>query len=126
HEFDAVKEQLCGMGGDYPNVNNSGFIAACARVAPDPTIVMHAFAPEQLPVLNALAREFAVCDHWFSSMPGPTWPNRFFIHAASSGGLDDSPTALQSLETLLRGYAFSNGTIFDRLDGKDLPWSIVE
>ena len=31
---------------------------------------------KQLPVIYQLATEFAVCDHWFSSLPGPTWPNR--------------------------------------------------
>ncbi len=43
-------------------------------------------------ILHALAQMYAVCDHWFSSMPGPTWPNRMFLHAASSGGLDHSTT----------------------------------
>jgi len=49
-----------------------------------------------------------------------------FVHAATSGGLDDSPTSLQTLETLLQGYRFANGTIYDNLDRKGLPWSIVE
>ena len=46
---------------------------------------MKCFSTDQLPVLNALAREFVVCDRWFSSMPGPTEPNRMFMHAATSG-----------------------------------------
>jgi phospholipase C len=50
---------------------------------------MHAFAPGQLPAYHTLAREFAICDHWFSSVPGPTWPNRFFLHCASAGGYVD-------------------------------------
>jgi phospholipase C len=25
-----------------------------------------------------------LCDHWHASVPGPTWPNRFFAHAATS------------------------------------------
>ena len=33
--------------------------------------------PAQIPVLTALAREFLLFDNWYSSMPGPTWPNRF-------------------------------------------------
>ena len=37
----------------------------------------------QLPVIYELATRFAICDHWYSSLPGPTWPNRFFLH----GGL---------------------------------------
>ena len=31
----------------------------------------------------ALAREFVICDSWFSSTPGPTFPNRFWVHGAS-------------------------------------------
>jgi len=33
---------------------------------------------------------FLKYDTWFSSMPGPTWPNRLFAHAGSSAGLADS------------------------------------
>ena len=46
----------------------------------------------QLPVIHQLATEFAICDHWFSSLPGPTWPNRFFVHGASSGAWADRPS----------------------------------
>ncbi len=81
--------------------------------------------PSNYPVLNALAREFAVCDRWFSSMPGPTWPNRFFIHAASSGGLDHSPTTENVTTSILfNGYKFDNGTIYDRLDDEGLGWKV--
>ena len=31
--------------------------------------IMGCYAPESLPVLSALARGYAVCDHWFSSAP---------------------------------------------------------
>ncbi len=93
HEFNDVKVQLCGVKGDFPHIDNSGFVADYATVDPaNPGEIMKCYAPEQVPVIIALAQEFAVCDHWFSSMPGPTWPNRFFIHAASSAGLDHSPS----------------------------------
>jgi phospholipase C len=86
---------------------------------------MKCFSPEQVPVITTLARSFAVCDHWFSSMPGPTWPNRFFIHAASSGGLDDSPSSLQrATSALFNGYRFENGTIYDLLDDKCMDWTV--
>jgi len=48
--------------------------------------VMNVFDPDQLPVLSTLAREFVLCDHWFSDVPGPTMPNRAFVHAATSQG----------------------------------------
>ncbi len=86
---------------------------------------MKCFDPDQLPVLTTLAHSFAVCDRWFSSIPGPTWPNRFFIHAASSGGLDDSPSGFQSVTSvLLNGYRFENGTIYDRLEDACFDWNV--
>ena len=47
----------------------------------DPKSVMHYFTPDQVPVLSALAKQFAVCDRWFASAPCQTWPNRWFVHA---------------------------------------------
>jgi Phosphoesterase family len=32
-----------------------------------------------VPVYDHLAEEFAVCDRWFSSVPGSTLPNRLFL-----------------------------------------------
>lgn len=136
HEFDDTLEQLCGAGavypdpitGNYPIINNSGFIANYRdKGSSDPAQVMKCFPPDRLPVLHALAEEFAVCDNWFSSMPGPTWPNRFFMHAASSGGLDDSPSGFEAASSaLVDGYKFEHGSIFDALDAKCIDWEIFE
>jgi phospholipase C len=139
HEFDDVLEQLCGpgasypgAGGGYPPIDCSGFVSRLAGhlrktgMEGDPTEVMRGFRPGQLPVMHTLAREFAVCDHWFSSLPGPTWPNRCFVHAGSSGGLDDSPSLVRAGTALLEGYRFANGTIYDRLDRAGVRWSVVE
>lgn len=133
HEFPDVLEQLCGAGavyrpgGKYPPIVNSGFAASYARSAPgdDPGRVLRCFAPEQLPVLNALAGEFAVFDHWYASMPGPTWPNRLFLHAGSSGGLDHSPTTAEVvLWETLAGFSFPNGTIFDLMNRQNVRWRL--
>jgi phospholipase C len=40
-------------------------------------IVMGYYGAAQLPVYDMLARSYAVCDHWFCSHVGPTWPNRY-------------------------------------------------
>jgi phospholipase C len=54
--------------------------------------VMSCFKPERLPTLATLVREYAACDQWFSSVPGPTLPNRAFAHFGTSfGRLDMSP-----------------------------------
>jgi uncharacterized protein YjbI with pentapeptide repeats len=34
-------------------------------------------------------------------MPGPTWPNRLFAHAASSSGLENSMNSLDSAEAVV-------------------------
>lgn len=49
-----------------------------------------AMAPAQLPVLSQLAQKFAVCDHWFASAPCQTWPNRWFVHAATADGHENN------------------------------------
>jgi phospholipase C len=46
--------------------------------------VMWTYTPEQLPVINGLAREFAVSDAWFCSMPSATDPNRAFAFTGSA------------------------------------------
>ncbi|TMC20274.1 MAG: phosphoesterase [Chloroflexi bacterium] len=128
HEFNDVKEQLCGAEGNYPRINNSGFVISYSKIDPaNPGEIMKCYAPDQLPVLTTLAQEFAVCDHWFSSMPGPTWPNRFFVHAASSAGLDHSPAPQTMADAILfRGYTFENGTIYNRFDKANLGWTIYK
>jgi phospholipase C len=137
HEFSDVKEQLCGKGNTYsspspspgqidPSINNSGYVSNYGRYDPkNPGAVMKSFSSAQLPILTTLAREFAICDHWFSSMPGPTWPNRFFVHAASSGGLDDSPSLSREFKSILyEGFKFDNGTIYDQLNNEKHDWMI--
>jgi phospholipase C len=80
-----------------------------------------------LPVLNFLARQFGVCDSWFASVPGPTWPNRFFAVAGTSDGLDHSPSDAEVLEAIFLNapiFKFPNGTIFSKLSPAD--WLIVQ
>ena len=99
----------------YPPINNSGYVAdfAASGGQQSPGDVMKYFGAGQLPVLTALANEFVVCDNWFSSLPGPTWPNRFFMLAGSSGGLDHSPTTPEMIEwESIDGFKFQNGSIF--------------
>jgi phospholipase C len=133
HEFPDVLCQLAGPaarytpGGGYPPIDCSGFVAsyaqACSKAGQkgNPRDIMKCYSPGQLTVLNTLARQFAVCDQWHASMPGPTWPNRMFVHAASSGGLDHSPTTAEiALWEATAGFSFPNGDIFDRINAKGL------
>ena len=48
--------------------------------------IMYYYKPEKLPVITTLAREFALFNGWFSSIPGPTLCNRAFAHYGTSFG----------------------------------------
>lgn len=78
--------------------------------------------PEQdsLPALHKLAREFLVCDHWFSSMPGPTWQNRFFVHSGTCKGHVLMPSRQQPQNMRL----YDQDTVYDRLNDADKTWRI--
>jgi phospholipase C len=76
----------------------SAFLAVWVRIhyveAPnhfphDGPRIMRCRTPSSVPALSDLARHFAVCTRWFCSVPGETWPNRQFAHAATSHGTVD-------------------------------------
>lgn len=73
--------------------------------------VMTAFQPGEQPVLEFLASEFAVFDRYFSSHPGPTWPNRMMALSGTTGGDTDTWPMFNSSATNL----YSQPTIFDQL-----------
>ena len=135
HNFPDALEQLCGQyaqypnGGPYPEVNNTGFVSSLFHngYSDRPGDIMQCFKREHVPILRTLAEEFAVCDRWFCSMPGPTEPNRYFLHAASSSDYDDSPPGWKLGEGSVNhfgGIDFEGGNIFDALDRADIETRI--
>ena len=88
--------------------------------------VMRAYDPgsEAIRNLSKLAKDYAVCDRWFSSLPGPTWPNRLFVHCGTAGGLDDSPDQVASLWKARGGGDFSLRNIYDVLDKNGVSWMV--
>jgi phospholipase C len=75
--------------------------------------IMGIFTPEALPILSGLARGFAVCDHWFSSVPTETFPNRAFACAATSQGHMNDDTASYTVQS-----------IFGLMTAHNLTWKI--
>jgi phospholipase C len=136
-------DDTCAYSGAYPPITLAGFVDSYARQAaveaasPDSGTqqagqtaladlgsVMACLTGAQVPVLSTLAAQFAICDQWYSALPGPTWPNRFFLHAASSGGLDHSPSSWDAGTSYLDGYQFAKGTIFNALDAHNVSWRV--
>jgi len=126
HDHPDVVEQLATPGGFVSNYAKE-IAAKGSPAGADPNDVMKCFtSAHDLPVLHQLASEFVVCDHWFCSMPGPTWPNRFFVHAASSGGLDHSPGAFAMATSYrLKAFSFEHGHIFQRLQNQGIRWAVL-
>ena len=114
-----VNRQLFGSPDDPTTTNPpSGTPAAMAGFAEDYDAayetweqldqVMEAYSPEQLPILNGLARAYAVSDAWHSSVPTQTNPNRAFSLCGTSLGRVDN-NSLDAVEQ------FPAPTIFNRL-----------
>jgi phospholipase C len=89
---------------------DSGYSIVSGTAASD---IMGCFTPDALPVLSALARGYAVCDHWFSSAPTETLPNRAFANAATSQGHMDDKT-----------HTYTSPSIFGLLSQHGLNWAI--
>jgi phospholipase C len=97
---------------------NDGFVRVNA--GSNQAEAMGYFARDQLPFFHALASEFTVCDRWFSSVMGPTWPNRFYLHAGTAAGrktnvpmgLSPPPTIWQRLaDRCWTGKNYHSGAI---------------
>src|SRR5262249_9725475 len=78
-----------------------------------------------LPALHTLAQEFAICDHWFSSLPGPTWPNRFFALSGTSSGQVRMPNGIKDFLHLKTYFeSQTQTTVFDRLNEAGKSWKV--
>jgi len=115
-----------GPGKGFPPRNN-GFLLNYQNellyadkvknaTAADFRVVMEAFAPGRLPSIEALADAFCVCDNWYSEVPGPTQPNRLYIHAATSVGY-----ALNDWSQI-----FSVRTIYNSLQDAGCSWATYD
>jgi len=75
--------------------------------------IMGIYTPEMLPVMSSLAKSYAVCDHYYCSVPSETFPNRAFMHMATSQGhLYDSVKS------------YSAPSIFKNLTNNGHTWGI--
>jgi hypothetical protein len=75
--------------------------------------IMRCFPPGEIPVLGRLAKEYGSLIAWHSSVPGETWPNRQFAHAATAHGTADIEIGF-----------YEDPTVFERLSAAGRTWSI--
>jgi phospholipase C len=82
--------------------------------------VMTYYTDEQLPTYYGLARSFAVCDRWFASHPGGTWPNRWATLTGSALSLTNPPVDHPDLAYIRKA------TIFNWLEAYGIEWKVFE
>jgi phospholipase C len=120
HEVDAVAEQMANNNGGFVINFEKKYGSSAEEDAPH---IMGYYPLDFLPALHTLGREFTVCDRWYSSLPGPTWPNRFFALSGTSSGRVKMPDGIK--EPDFAGFFEQNqDTIFDRLNEKGRSWKI--
>jgi phospholipase C len=130
---DAIVHDIAATTASIQGVNNepmTGFVQANQRsiynldadepqvYQADPTQLMGYVKEGGFPILHTLAKNFCVCNRWFSSAPTETFPNRNYMIAATSAGHDNN-LPKETWELI-----YSTTTIFDRLDQKNISWKI--
>ena len=134
HDFEDVNQQLFATRTppDTSAPTNAGFVLSYAqqvgadgrRLGDRGREIMQCLDPSLVPVLTTLARNFTVCDHWFSSVPGPTWPNRFFLHAGTAKGFLVTPEVPGQFASQFWTSPYDMPTIFENLTDRGLTWTV--
>jgi phospholipase C len=110
HGWDASREQWnSGANDGFLRVHETEFGAGA-------TEPLQYLTRTQQPISWALADAYTTCDRWFSSILGPTLPNRFYWHAATSAGFK-SNAVLNEVSNI------AVPTIYHRLKDKNVEWA---
>ncbi len=86
HQWDGVHTQW-NLGA------MDGFVQAKLDEDPGSTTyaeVMGYYRRHQVPIHHALVDAYVVANAYFSSVLGGTWPNRFYLHGATSQGVEEN------------------------------------
>lgn len=112
HGWDAVHRQWNDGAMD-------GFVKEHAGASQNEVMGFH--LRSQLPAIHQIADQFAMCDAWHCSVLGPTWPNRYYLHGASSNGATSNVPVVgfKSLFDVLTSNGVSSRTYFH-----DLAWQM--
>lgn len=129
HElFDHMTRQIFGTARPQHGqpATMSGFLADYATAAgtANSTQIMESYSRDQVPVLSALARQFAVCDRWFGSAPCQTLPNRAFVHAGTSCGRVNNCNGNVDNCLLPPMSVYDSRTIFNVLESTGHAWKV--
>jgi len=113
HAWDPVHAQWNGGAND-------GFVVAHA--GPNQDEVMGYYVRNQVPIHHSLADEYAVCNHYYCSVLGPTWPNRFYLHGGTSNGVKVNNPVLSPFNSI---WSLCNDVgVSNRNYNHGIPWAL--
>jgi len=116
HSWYATAYQIYGEklahGTDKPTPKMNGFVQENILERKSSFNPMSMFDSKTAPIINTLATEFAVFDHWYCSLPGPTDPNRGFAMSGTSNGMIDN----------FNGTLWSQKSYFEFLREHSVSW----
>jgi phospholipase C len=114
HEREPIAWQIgTASGSPGPMM---GFVQSYARRRPAPddeSLVMGFYRAPHVPMADFFAREFLICDHWFSSLPTGTQPNRLMAMSGIAAREDNAQFLLTDQEL-----------VYDWLDRHAVPWRV--
>lgn len=112
HEWNDAHLQFAGG-------SNTGFVAVSN---PGGGRAMGYYTSAEIPFYHWLAKSYAMSARHFSSLLGPTQPNRLFYFLGTSCGFADDLTVNKSI----LGCAASHDSIFSRLDEAGVDYDIYD
>lgn len=113
HDFDNITIQI---NSDKMN----GFVYDSILNGLNETNSVSMFDYNTAPIINQLATEYAVFDNWFSSIPGPTDPNRQFAMSGTSLGVLTNFNGTLYEQQSYFDYLVQNGRTFSGYFQNDL------
>jgi phospholipase C len=90
--------------------------SAAASTGTDGRFAIGYYEKDDLPFTYFLASTYALADHYFPSVRGPTFPNRDYLLLGTSDGVTDTQYATWPSASL--------PSIFDRLDAAGVSWGV--
>jgi phospholipase C len=120
-----------------------GFVRSYAEEASNPadgentgngSTVMGYHNGANVPIYDALARDFAICHRWFAAHPGPTFPNRYYEVTGrlnlNSGLSDSTQKGFWEIDNTSTLTSVLTKTIFDYLNDyshiANVSWNYFE
>ncbi|HEX3498622.1 MAG TPA: alkaline phosphatase family protein [Stellaceae bacterium] len=114
HEQRTIALQINTPPAGDPYGKMGGFVDSYATRSPPPgdhSRVMGYYTDASVPLFDFFARNFVVCDRWFSALPTGTQANRLMAMSGESSIVDNAPV-----------YLPAQDLVYDWLTAHGVPW----